>query len=35
MTGHHNCRATAWQSRLDPKTIKARAVHVHTLGGGK
>lgn len=25
----------AWESRLDPATIKARAVYVHGLDGGK
>jgi cytochrome c oxidase cbb3-type subunit 3 len=25
----------AWVGRLDPATIKALAVYVHTLGGGK
>ncbi len=25
----------AWVGRLDPSTIKALAVYVHTLGGGK
>ena len=25
----------AWQGRLDPTTIKALAVYVHTLGGGQ
>jgi len=25
----------AWQGRLDPATIKAMAVYVHSLGGGK
>jgi cytochrome c oxidase cbb3-type subunit 3 len=25
----------AWQDRLDPVTVKALTVYVHTLGGGK
>ncbi len=25
----------AWVGRLDPSTIKAMAVYVHSLGGGK
>jgi cytochrome c oxidase cbb3-type subunit 3 len=25
----------AWEGRLDPATIKAMAVYVHSLGGGK
>jgi cytochrome c oxidase cbb3-type subunit 3 len=25
----------AWGARLDPTTIKALTVYVHTLGGGK
>jgi cytochrome c oxidase cbb3-type subunit 3 len=25
----------AWAGRLDPSTIKAMAVYVHSLGGGK
>ncbi|MGY4464096.1 cbb3-type cytochrome c oxidase subunit III [Bradyrhizobium sp. LB13.1] len=25
----------AWEGRLDPSTIKAMAVYVHSLGGGK
>jgi len=25
----------AWVGRLDPATIKALAVYVHTLGGGQ
>jgi cytochrome c oxidase cbb3-type subunit 3 len=25
----------AWEGRLDPVTIKAMAVYVHSLGGGK
>jgi cytochrome c oxidase cbb3-type subunit 3 len=25
----------AWEGRLDPTTIKAMAVYVHSLGGGK
>ena len=25
----------AWEGRLDPITIKAMAVYVHSLGGGK
>ncbi len=25
----------AWTGRLDPSTIKAMAVYVHSLGGGK
>jgi len=25
----------AWVDRLDPVTIKALAVYVHSLGGGK
>jgi cytochrome c oxidase cbb3-type subunit III len=25
----------AWTGRLDPSTIKAMAVYVHSLGGGQ
>jgi cytochrome c oxidase cbb3-type subunit III len=25
----------AWEGRLDPVTLKAMAVYVHSLGGGK
>jgi cytochrome c oxidase cbb3-type subunit 3 len=30
-----NSLMPAWSGRLDPQTIKALAVYVHTLGGGK
>jgi cytochrome c oxidase cbb3-type subunit 3 len=25
----------AWEGRLDPVTVKALTLYVHTLGGGK
>lgn len=35
VTNSRNGVMPAWEGRLDPVTIKALAVYVHTLGGGK
>jgi cytochrome c oxidase cbb3-type subunit 3 len=35
ITYARNSTMPAWQSRLDPVTIKSLAVYVHSLGGGK
>ncbi len=35
ITNGHAGVMPAWTGRLDPATIKALAVYVHTLGGGR